>query len=35
MKLKREYIDILKIFIDKKTNLSLSEIINNLLNFRT
>ena len=30
MKLKREYIDILKIFIDKKTNLSLSEIINNL-----
>ena len=30
MKVKREYIDILKIFIDKKTNLSSNEIINNL-----
>lgn len=30
MKVKREYIDILKLFIEKKTNLSLNEIMSNL-----
>lgn len=33
MKIKREYIDILKLFVDKKSNLSLSEI-RNFLNYK-